>query len=121
MERILYHISLGVTDMRRARVFYEAVLTPLGCRLLYEFKDKNGEDISLGWGKTFPELWVNLPLNGRGATTANGAHVAFFAPDRSSVERFHSAALAAGSCDCSPSARVGQNWVIEEERVSGSS
>lgn len=99
MDRLLYHISVGVSDMRNARAFYAAILSPLDCRLLCEIKDSNGEDVSLGWGKTFPELWVNLPLDGGKAGAANGVHMAFFAADKTSVDRFHVAALATGGGD----------------------
>jgi catechol 2,3-dioxygenase-like lactoylglutathione lyase family enzyme len=99
MDRAIYHVSVGVRDMRKARTFYEAALAPLGCRLLCDFKDENGADASLGWGKSFPEFWVDFPLDGRDATVSNGAHIAFFAPDKLSVERFYNAALSAGGRD----------------------
>ena len=70
----------------------------MGCQLLHEFKDDNGDDVSLGWGKQFPELWVNLPLEGT-ANPSNGAHLAFFAPDKTAVDAFYRAALGRGGFD----------------------
>jgi hypothetical protein len=40
---------------------------------------------------------LETPINGLPATAGNGAHVAFQAPDRETVRRFHAAALANGA------------------------
>jgi len=40
---------------------------------------------------------LDTPINGLPATAGNGAHVAFQAPDRETVRRFHAAALANGA------------------------
>jgi catechol 2,3-dioxygenase-like lactoylglutathione lyase family enzyme len=99
--RAIYHVSLGVTDMERARQFYSAVLSPLGYKLLYEVKA--GEKItSLGWGLHFPELWTNTPVNGAQPHPGNGIHVAFHAPTAKAVDEFHRAALSAGGTDNGP-------------------
>ena len=98
-RRMLYHLSLGVRDMAKARAFYTATLSALGSRLLYEFKNDSGNVVSMGSGKAFPELWVNRPLDGDETTPSNGAHVALFASDAAAVEAFHDAGLAAGGTD----------------------
>jgi catechol 2,3-dioxygenase-like lactoylglutathione lyase family enzyme len=91
-------VSIGTNDMVKAKAFYQAVMEPLGCQLLHELKDDVGGDVSLGWGKNFPELWVNLPLEGP-ANPSNGAHFAFFAPHKNSVDAFYRAALERGGSD----------------------
>jgi catechol 2,3-dioxygenase-like lactoylglutathione lyase family enzyme len=60
-----------------------------------------------GYGRVFPEFWIQRPFDGGVATSGNGTHVAFLAPDRASVDAFHRAALAAGGrCDGPPSLRL---------------
>ena len=49
--------------------------------------------------ETTPHFWVMLPLNGEPATVGNGVTIAFEAPDRPAVDRFHAAALAHGGTD----------------------
>ncbi len=96
--RAIYHVSLGVSDIERARSFYDTVLRSLGYSLLYEVKERGGIT-SLGWGLHFPELWSNLPLGGATARPGVGVHVAFHAPSCASVDEFHRAALSAGGTD----------------------
>lgn len=94
------HVSLGTCDHARAVAFYDAVLATIGCRRVVEHAE------ATGYGKTFPEFLIQRPLDGGVATAGNGTHVAFLAPDRSSVDAFHRAALAAGGrCDGPPGLR----------------
>jgi len=87
---MLDHVTLGVTDLDRARAFYDRALTPLGIERLYA----DGENYS-GYGvrpKAF--FWI-----GRRADAVTGTHVAFAAPDRATVDAFYEAAIAAGGRD----------------------
>ena len=87
------HISIGVRDIARSRAFYDAALAPLGYKRLSE------GDYSLGYGKEAVSLWIgatNFPVPD---DPRSGLHVCFVAPDRESVAKFHSAALAAGGRD----------------------
>lgn len=94
------HVSLGTNDYARAVAFYDTVLATIGCRRIME----HGE--ATGYGRVFPEFWIQRPFDGGAATPGNGTHVAFLAPDRASVDAFHRAALAAGGrCDGPPGLR----------------
>jgi catechol 2,3-dioxygenase-like lactoylglutathione lyase family enzyme len=87
---MLDHVTIGVTDLVRAREFYDRALEPLGIMRLYADGDS-----SYGYGsgrKAF--FWI-----GRRDVVRTGAHVAFLAPDRPAVVTFHAAALAAGGRD----------------------
>src|SRR3954471_24146166 len=87
---MLDHVSLGVSNIERARKFYDAALRPLGIVRLYA----EGENAS-GYGanrKAF--FWIGLQ-----AEIKTGAHVAFVADDRDTVDRFYRAALSAGGRD----------------------
>ncbi|MBO9999027.1 MAG: VOC family protein [Cyanobacteria bacterium SID2] len=87
---ILNHISIGVRDLDRSRQFYDAVLSPLGCRRIEEM------DVATSWGKVFPEFWIGLPLDGQPASSGNGVHIALTAPSREAVDAFYKAALEHG-------------------------
>jgi len=89
------HVSLGVTDLERSRVFYDAVLKPLGVTRLHDY------DGGLGYGVgEKANFWIGTPLDaGRPVRAGGGTHVAFTAPDRKAVDEFHRAALAAGAED----------------------
>ncbi len=78
------HIGLRVKDLDAAARFYRAALEALG-------HVQEGP----GFGpKGAPGLWLHAHEDAKG-----GAHVAFRAADRRSVERFHAAGLAAGGRD----------------------
>jgi catechol 2,3-dioxygenase-like lactoylglutathione lyase family enzyme len=98
--RAIYHVSLGVADIDRARDFYSAIFEPLGFRLLHEVEDK-GSIVSLGWGLAWPELWTNLPATGS-PHPGNGIHVAFHAPSKEAVDAFYRAGMARGGADNGP-------------------
>ena len=87
---MLDHVTIGVRDLERAKTFYDAALRPLGIARLYA----EGERFA-GYGmgrKAF--FWI-----GQRDTVETGAHVAFAAPDRETVDAFYKAALAAGGRD----------------------
>lgn len=94
---MLDHVGLAVTDISRARTFYDAALKPLGYELIFEV----GPEVTitggtwLGYGpKGKPVLWVGDNLK-----PGQGSHVAFEAESRAMVRAFHAAALAAGGTD----------------------
>ncbi len=87
---MLDHVTIGVSDLNRAREFYDRALKPLGIERLYA----EGQTFS-GYGankKAF--FWI-----GARDAVISGAHVAFTTPDRATVDAFHAAALAAGGQD----------------------
>lgn len=89
---MLDHITLKVTDFSHARAFYDAALKPLGVAQLM------GEATFCGYGSNGkPYFWI-----GTGARATSGAHVAFAAGDRATVDAFYAAALAAGGRDNGP-------------------
>lgn len=82
--RLFDHIHLRVADLGASQRFYAGVLEPLGLGTIRE-----GD----GWFSV-DELFVSDD----GPVTA-GLHLAFQAPDRETVDRFHTAAIAAGGRD----------------------
>jgi len=84
------HISVGVADLDRAARFYEAVLASLGLtRLVTRPK-------TIGFGKSYPEFWINLRPGMAKVTPENGVHICLRAKTAAEVDAFHAAALAAG-------------------------
>ena len=92
---MIHHISLGVSDLERAAAFYDAVLTPLGYRRIFEV-----EGLAIAYGEKLPEFWIGGALDeSRPVSAGNGTHVAFAAPSPEAVDRLHAAALEHGADD----------------------
>lgn len=91
---MLHHISFGVADLERSAAFYDAVLGTLG--YVRVWADATG----VGYG--FPgkgDLFA-IKLRRSGARApGQGFHLAFSAPSREAVDRFHAAALQRGGSD----------------------
>jgi catechol 2,3-dioxygenase-like lactoylglutathione lyase family enzyme len=87
------HISLQVRDLEKAALFYEKLLAPLGYRRLVE------RETQVGFGKRYPELWLNARPDEPAASPNTGAHLALRAENQASVRAFHAAALAGGGTD----------------------
>jgi catechol 2,3-dioxygenase-like lactoylglutathione lyase family enzyme len=85
------HVSLAVRDLKKAEAFYAALLAPLGMTKLREWPDA-----AIGFGKKYPEFWINRRSAMDRIATDSGVHICLRAPDNAAVDAFHSAALAAG-------------------------
>jgi catechol 2,3-dioxygenase-like lactoylglutathione lyase family enzyme len=95
----LDHVSIGVKDMRRAKAFYDAILAPLGVRPVMPI-EMGGQLVAVGYGASpKPDFWIGFPIDGRPASTGNGAHVAFHAATRAAVDAFYLAALENGGAE----------------------
>jgi len=84
------HVSVAVRDLAAATRFYEAVLAPLGMTRL------ETRPATVGFGKSYPEFWLNLRKDMTPALPGNGAHVCLRARSTDVVDAFHAAALAGG-------------------------
>ena len=88
---MLDHLGINVSDYERSRAFYERALAPLGYELLMEPVPRFG-----GFGRDQkPTFWITDQRE----PASENVHVAFAAPDRSTVDAFHAAALEAGGTD----------------------
>ena len=70
------HVSASVRDLTKAAAFYEAALAPLGLSRLVE------RDRTVGFGKEFPEFWINHRPKMAELPVDNGAHIALAHPQR---------------------------------------
>jgi catechol 2,3-dioxygenase-like lactoylglutathione lyase family enzyme len=84
------HVSIAVRDLDGCARFYEAVLATLGHRKLVT---RPG---TVGFGKKYPEFWLNERRAMTAAEPDTGAHVCFRAASIEMVQAFHAAALQGG-------------------------
>lgn len=93
------HLSVGVEDLARAVTFYDACLAPLGyVRLFLAAR-------AAGWGPPGYEAEAPFAVVAAGPEASppgRGAHLAFVAPSREAVNRFHAEALRNGGVDEGP-------------------
>ena len=95
------HISIPVRDLKASARFYEALLAPLGMTRVVERSN------TIGFGKTYPEFWLNVRAKLEPQPEDSGAHIALRAPSTEAVDAFHAAALAAGAhSDGTPGMRL---------------
>ena len=94
------HISVGVSDLDRSARFYELTLAPLGIARLVT------RPATIGFGKRYPELWINLRPGMPPAAPESGSHICLRAKSPQDVNAFHEAALkSGGSSDGAPGLR----------------
>jgi catechol 2,3-dioxygenase-like lactoylglutathione lyase family enzyme len=85
------HVSIAVRDLAAAARFYQPMLAALGMRKLREWPDA-----AIGYGKKYPEFWINTRAAMAAVAADSGVHIALRAPSTEAVDAFHAAALAGG-------------------------
>jgi catechol 2,3-dioxygenase-like lactoylglutathione lyase family enzyme len=94
------HVSVGVSDLAAGTRFYQSVLGTLGYARL------ETRLATVGFGKRYPEFWINLRAGMTPVAADGGSHVCLRALSTAVVDAFHAAALAAGgSSDGAPGPR----------------
>jgi catechol 2,3-dioxygenase-like lactoylglutathione lyase family enzyme len=94
------HVSLAVSDLERAVPFYERALAPLGLSRLVT------RPAMVGFGKTYPEIWINLRRGMPRLLPESGVHLCLRAKSTAEIDAFHAAAIAAGATsESAPSLR----------------
>jgi catechol 2,3-dioxygenase-like lactoylglutathione lyase family enzyme len=84
------HVSVGVGDLERSARFYELALAPLGLSRLVT------RAATIGFGKSYPEFWVNLRAGMAVVEPGSGVHICLRAKSAGEVDAFHAAVLSAG-------------------------
>jgi catechol 2,3-dioxygenase-like lactoylglutathione lyase family enzyme len=82
-----------VRDLERSVAFYAASLAPLGMVRLAARPDR------VGFGKRYPELWLNHRPQMPAIAENTGHHLCLRARSEDAVRDFHAAALANGGRD----------------------
>jgi catechol 2,3-dioxygenase-like lactoylglutathione lyase family enzyme len=84
------HVSIAVRDLAASAGLYDGVLAPLGLSRLVD------RPATVGFGKHYPEFWLNLRAGLPPVPPETGSHVCLRAPDEDAVRAFHAAALELG-------------------------
>ncbi|WP_342731102.1 VOC family protein [Bradyrhizobium sp. B117] len=84
------HISVGVSDLDRSATFYEAALGALGLARLVT------RPRTVGFGKAYPEFWINLREGMPRVPAESGVHISLRAKTTAEIDAFHAAAVSAG-------------------------
>jgi len=96
------HVSIAARDLQVSARFYEPLLATLGMTKLRDWPDT-----AVGYGKKYPEFWINRRKDMAPVAADSGVHICLRAPSTQAVDAFHAAALAAGgSCDGAPGLRA---------------
>jgi predicted lactoylglutathione lyase len=85
------HISVGVNDLNIASAFYTSIFEPIGISKLVE---KPG---TVGFGKKYPEFWLNHRPNKELTSKDNGAHICLRISSVEAVNEFYKRAIELGS------------------------
>jgi catechol 2,3-dioxygenase-like lactoylglutathione lyase family enzyme len=94
------HTSIAVRDLKKGEAFYTALLAPLGMAKLRQW------DAAIGFGKKYPEFWINRRAAMDRVADDSGVHICLRAPSAEAVDAFHAAALkAGGTSDVAPGVR----------------
>lgn len=94
------HVSIPVRDLAAGAAFYARVLAPLGYAQLVE---RPG---TVGFGKKYPEFWLNLRPDLAVSPSNPGAHIALRAESEDAVRAFHATAVEmGGASDGDPALR----------------
>lgn len=85
------HISIGVGDLAKSTLFYKKVLPTIGLEMLAE---RAG---TVGFGKTYPEFWLNHRPQMAAVEADSGVHIALRTKGQEAVDRFYQAAVEVGA------------------------
>jgi catechol 2,3-dioxygenase-like lactoylglutathione lyase family enzyme len=99
------HVSIAVRDIKTAESFYTALLASLGLSKLREWPDA-----AIGYGKKYPEFWINRRSDMTPVANDSGAHICLRASSAEEVNAFHAVAIARGGMsDGAPGPRLEYN------------
>lgn len=87
------HVSIPVSNLADSAAFYEKVLRRIGFARLVDRRS------TVGFGKRYPEFWLNARPGMDALPDGAGHHVCLRAPNQIAVKAFHETALAAGGRD----------------------
>jgi catechol 2,3-dioxygenase-like lactoylglutathione lyase family enzyme len=100
------HVSVAVRNLLASAEAYEHVLGALGLKRIVE------RPRTVGFGKAYPEFWLNARADLAPLPADTGIHICLRAPTEDAVRAFHAAAIRAGWADAgSPGPRKGEMTV----------
>lgn len=94
------HISITVSDLKRSRDFYQPLLELLDMKIIAD------RPKTVGFGKKYPEFWLNHRPDMNPTPADTGFHICLRAKTTETIDRFHEIALAnGGTCGGEPGKR----------------
>ena len=84
------HVSVPVRDLEKSAAFYERLLAPLGYTRMIN------RPATIGFGKKYPEFWINLRRDMPPIPADTGTHICLRASSEDAVRAFHTIALEQG-------------------------
>jgi catechol 2,3-dioxygenase-like lactoylglutathione lyase family enzyme len=84
------HVSIAVRDLAASAALYERVLATIGLTRLVQ------RDATVGFGKRYPEFWLNARPDMAPVPSDTGCHVCLRAPSEEAVRAFFATALTLG-------------------------
>ena len=90
------HVSVLVRDLAASAAFYEKLLAPLGLEPLVD------RDWTIGFGKKYPEFWINHRPEMAGTPNDTRNHICLRASSREAVDKFHAARFWKGAETMAP-------------------
>jgi catechol 2,3-dioxygenase-like lactoylglutathione lyase family enzyme len=100
---MLDHVSVAVRDLPASAAAYERILGAVGLKRLV------ARPATVGFGKTYPEFWLNARSAHAPLPKDTGTHICLRAPDEAAVRAFHIEAIRAGWTDAgAPGPRQGE-------------
>jgi len=88
---VIDHVSIPVRDLEQSAEFYESVLSKIGFAKLVDARK------TVGFGRKYPELWLNHRPEMDEHGISDGFHVCLRARTIGEVQEFHEAAVALGA------------------------
>ena len=88
------HVMVGVSDLDKAKAFYDATLGALG--VAPGFVDRH----RVFWRTPAGVFAASLPINGEPATFGNGSTVGFACASPEQADAWHAAGVASGGVTC---------------------
>jgi catechol 2,3-dioxygenase-like lactoylglutathione lyase family enzyme len=84
------HVSIAVSNLERAVPFYERSFAPLGMSRVVT------RPAMVGFGKSYPEVWINLSADMTALSPDSGAHLCLRAKTIEEVDAFYAEVMVAG-------------------------
>ncbi|MEX0902730.1 MAG: VOC family protein [Pseudohongiellaceae bacterium] len=99
------HVMLGTGNVQKSKVFYDAILSVLGCEP--GTTDAKGRCF---WVTKTGVFGITKPINGEAACHGNGSTIGFAAASPAAADAWHAAGLANGgvTCEDPPGIREGR-------------
>lgn len=85
------HVSVGVTDLNAASKFYASLFESLD---IFKLVEKTG---TVGFGKKYPEFWLNHRPQKEIHIEDNGTHICLRASSIEAVNKFYQRAVELGA------------------------